>query len=231
MRSLKDYILNEGFKLGKNKVDTEDDAVDLDLPSGTLWCKYNVGAKPGSTAESWYGDYFMWGDIKYVTNKECDWKNYKWCNNNDESLSKYCYKSKTNFWDGKGNPDNKLVLDLEDDMANANMKGDWKMPTKEQFQELIDNTTSEWLTDYNGISGLNGRLFTSKTNNNTLFIPAAGLRDYSSINSIGFNIVVWSSSLFTDNPSSAYVLSSYKYDIYTNRAYRISGCSVRGIIN
>lgn len=49
----------------------------------------------------------------------------------------------------------------------------WRMPTEEEIQELIDNTISTWINSYNG-SGINGTLFTSKTNTNTLFVPASG---------------------------------------------------------
>lgn len=52
------------------------------------------------------------------------------------------------------------------------MGGDWTMPTKEQFEELINNTTYQWVTDYNG-GGYNGALFTAN-NGNSLFMPARG---------------------------------------------------------
>ena len=225
--SIDDYVL-EGFKLGKNKIDKEDDIVDLDLPSGTLWCKYNVGAKPGSTPESWYGDYFMWGDIEPATNKRCVWANYKYIN---DKLTKYCPFDEPAFWDGKGKPDNKLVLNKEDDMAAANMKGDWKMPTKEQLQELLDNTTNEWVKDYNDIHELNGRVFTSKTNGNTLFIPAAGYRIGSSVHTVGFMAYVWSSTLDDRYPHYAHILVGDSYRIHTSKEWRNSEFSVRAIMN
>ena len=120
MIDLKTY-LTEGFKLGKNKVDKEDDYVDLELPSDTLWCKYNVGATCESTPESWYGDYFMWGDTEPITNKNSVWDNYKYCNGSEEYLTKYCTTNKPDYWSGIGNPDNKVTLDEEDDMASVNM--------------------------------------------------------------------------------------------------------------
>ena len=231
MRDIVTYI-NEGFKLGKNKVKKEKDFVDLGLPSRTLWATSNVGALCGSTAESWYGDYFMWGDPESVTNKMCNWENYKWCTGDGNKLIKYCTSNKTNYWDGKGKPDNKLVLDEEDDMANANMGGNWKMPTKEELQELINNTTNEWVTDYNGISGLNGILFTSKSNDNTLFIPAAGFLSLSSINNAGYNFYIWSSTLNVSNPNNAYILNGGDiYKIYVTTDCRYYEFPVRAIMN
>ena len=228
--SIDDYI-NESFRLGKNKVDTKDDFVDLDLPSKTLWCKYNVGATCKSNPKSWYGDYFMWGDIEPVTNKRCDWDNYKHCNGNYNKLTKYCPSNKINNWDVKGKPDNKLVLDLEDDIANDNMGGNCKMPTKGQLQELMNNTTNEWVKDYNDIQGLNGRLFKSKTNNNTLFIPAAGYYNSKNLYYAGSNVSIWSSTLHAKYPNDAYYLNSSTSVMYITDQYRCCGCPVRAVIN
>ena len=228
MKDLRSYIL-EGFKLGKNKVKKEEnDFVYLDLPSKTLWAKYNVGAKPGSTTESWYGDYFMWGDPEPADNKICDWNNYKYTNGSPGHLIKYC--TNIAYWDGKGIPDNKLVLDEEDDMANANMGGDWKIPTKEQLQELLDNTTSKWVRKYNDIQKLNGRLFTSKTNGNTLFIPAAGFRD-NSVHLDGSYVAIWSSLLETTDPTAACSIGSSSSDLSIRHPYRHYGISVRAVMN
>ena len=230
MKDLKTYVL-EGFKLGKNKVDIEEDFVNLDLPSGTLWCKYNVGATCGYDAESWYGDYFMWGDTKPANSKTCNFANYKYCNGSYNKITKYCSSSQTYNWDGKGKPDDILELYKEDDMANANMDGNWKMPINEQFQELIDNTTSEWIKNYKGISGLNGRLFKSKKNSDTLFIPAAGYRNDNNVSNVGLNISVWSSTRGIHRPAQAYHLYSTNDSIYTRRGPRTYGFSVRAVIN
>ena len=234
MKDLKTYLI-EGFRLGKNKVDRDDDDfVDLNLPSKILWCKYNVGAKPGSTAESWYGDYFMWGDTESVGSKTCDWTNYKYCNGNNKTFTKYCNIDKISCWAGKGKPDNKLTLDEEDDMANANMGGDWKMPTEDDIQELIDNTTHEWVKRYNNIQGLNGILFKSKMNNNTLFIPAAGYHDFNSKNSVNEtrnNACIWSSTLNYKYSYDAYYLNSYSHNTYLTNKYRCCACPVRAVMN
>ena len=230
MRDLVTYI-NEGFKLGKNKVKkVEEDFVDLDLPSGTLWCKYNVGATCESNAKSWYGDYFMWGDPEPATNRECSWRNYKYCNG--ESLTKYCPDDKIDDWGGKGNPDNKLVLDLEDDMANVNMGEDWKMPSQEQFEELINNTKHIWVKNYNDIQGLNGRLFISETNDNELFMPAAGYQHALFARLVGSNVRLWSSVLSDDCPNYASNLHSNSISTFpNNHSFRNCGFPVRGVMS
>ena len=230
MRDIVTYI-NEGFKLGKNKVKKEKDFVDLGLPSRTLWATSNVGALCGSTAESWYGDYFMWGDPESVTNKMCNWENYKWCTGDGNKLIKYCTSNKTNYWDGNGNPDNKLVLDEEDDMATFNIDYNWKMPTKIQIDELIDRTTNKWVTDYQDISGLNGILFTSKSNDNILFIPAAGFKIYTSFKFIGAQVRIWSSSLCVHTTTDANYLYCSSSLASVSNCYRYFGFSIRGVMN
>lgn len=227
MKSIHTYI-TEKLNIKDINVNT-DNIVGLGLPSGTLWCKYNVGATNGSTAESWYGNYFKWGDTEPVDVKKYNWNNKY--NNDNNKLTKYCPIDRTDYWDGSGKPDNKLELDIQDDMANANTTGKYKLPTKEQLEELIKNTTNEWITNYQGISGLNGWLFTSKTNNNTLFIPAAGDRDGDYDDYGGSNINVWSSSLMINNPRYAYLLRADRHDIYLYTYNRCAGLPVRPILN
>ena len=69
------------------------------------------------------------------------------------------------------------ILELEDDAANANWGGDWHIPSKEEMEELIDNCTWTWTAQ----DGANGYKVTSKTNGNSIFLPAAG---YASLQNI-----------------------------------------------
>ena len=79
------------------------------------------------------------------------------------------------------------------------------MPTQTDFQELLSGTTNEWITNYNG-TGVNGRKFTSKTNGNSIFFPAAGCRSGSWFSDQGDYGLVWSSSLNTSHPTYAWSL-------------------------
>jgi hypothetical protein len=127
--------------------------VDLGLPSGTLWATCNIGAD--SPEE--YGDYFAWGETE--TKEIYTWETYKWCNGTKESITKY-------------NADGPDELLPEDDAATAIWGDNWQMPSEEQIEELrdYDNTTQEWTTE----NGINGWKITSKTNGNSIFLPAAG---------------------------------------------------------
>ena len=194
--------------------------VDLGLPSGLKWAKCNVGA----TSETDYGDYFMWGSTEPNTADECNWTTYKHCNGSESKLTKY--NNLTSF----GTVDNITTLESVDDAATQIMGSDWRMPTKDEIQELIDNTDSEWIEDFNG-TGVNGRKFTSKADTSKyIFIPAAGVREDSSSFMQGFNGNVWSSSLFTSRPKNAWYLNFFSDDFYVDYADRNYGLMVRGVL-
>lgn len=190
--------------------------VDLGLPSGTLWAITNVGAdKPED-----YGDYFAWGE---TTPKDVyDWSNYKWCNGSFSTLTKYCTSSNYGY---NGYTDSKYALDAEDDAATANWGSEWRMPTMDQMEELINNCTTVWTT----INGVNGRLFTSNINGATLFLSAAGgrLSEPGNVGSYGY---YWSRSLHFASPFCADILQfSSSNDMAVDGSYRLIGYTVRAV--
>ena len=192
------------------------DYVDLGLPSGLLWATCNVGADSPED----YGDYFAWGE---TTPKDTyNWSSYQYCNGSSNTLTKYCNKSSYGY---NGFTDNLTTLLPEDDAATANWGGNWRMPTKEEFQELYNNTTVTWTTQ----NGVNGRLFTA-SNGYSLFLPAAGYRLNSSLDFAGSYGLYWSSSLYTDSPYHALELNfnSGRYSMYGScRYYGLSFRPVR----
>ena len=171
--------------------------VDLGLPSGLLWATCNVGASEPEEC----GDYFAWGETK--PKSDYSWNTYKW-GSDERQLTKYC----TDSGYGKdGFTDNKTTLDLADDAARANWGGQWRMPTKEDFEELINNTSSKWISDAKWISpriGGSGYVFTA-SNGNYLFLPDAGCR-YGKLPGRDGSPGYWSSSLGTECPDGAYYL-------------------------
>ena len=121
----------------KNYIQFRQNFVDLDLPSGTLWCKYNLGVNPDQliNPEDWYGDYYAWGELK-GNKPEFRWKNYKF--GDYSKLTKYCNNSKFGL---NGFTDNLTQLLPEDDVAyqNKNLYNfKCHIPTEEQFKELIN---------------------------------------------------------------------------------------------
>ena len=177
--------------------------IDLGLPSGTLWADRNIGAAEPEE----YGDFYAWGETE--PKKEYTWNTYKW----DVYCTKYNKK------------DGKTVLEPEDDVVYLKTKGVAHIPTIEQIHELLNNTTSKYKT----INGIVGRLYKSKVNGNTIFIPFAGNCDVSSITGINRFSRYWSSSLYSPNHQMTY----YLYAIYDNSVIfvkdRYVGLSVRGV--
>ena len=156
-------------------------AVDLGLPSGTLWCKLNLGASETSNLEDWYGDYYAWGEIH--TKHIYSWGNYKWCKILHKNLTKYCCEPE---YGNKGFTDNITKLQDSDNVVIQTMKSEhdfqFNMPSKKQFEELLNYTTHKWVKDYKHINGLNGLVFTGR-NKNKLFMPACGyFRDEQKLN-------------------------------------------------
>jgi hypothetical protein len=185
----------------------------VDLGLSVKWATCNVGAsKPEE-----YGDYFAWGETE--PKSTYDLGTYKYCNGSPTSLTKYCTDS---YY---GTVDNKTQLELSDDAARANLGGSWRMPTDAELTELREQCTWTWTTQ----NGVNGYKVTSKSNGNSIFLPAAGYRHVSSLHDAGSDGRYWSSSLSTDAPGCAWYV--YLLSVYVYRGYydRYEGFSVRPV--
>lgn len=187
--------------------------VDLGLPSGTLWATMNVGA---SRPED-YGYYFAWGET--TPKQSYDWSNYKWCNGAADKQIKYCTKS------GYGKVDNKTELDFADDAAYVNWGPQWRMPSKEQQDELRAECNWQWTTR----NGVNGYLVTSKRNSASLFLPAAGYRFEAESICVGKYGCCWSRTLDVENPDYAFDLYFGSDGVDWGSYDRYGGRSVRAV--
>ena len=186
--------------------------VDLGLPSGTLWAAMNVGASNETDA----GLYFAWGETQgYAASQVGVDKIFTW---NDYKFGKWNDLSKYNSTDGL------TTLEPTDDAAYALSNGQYIMPTKEQFEELIEHTTSRWDDDRKGY------VFVSKINGSELFFPAAGLCKDGSVNDVGDFGFLWGSALYTEYVSFAwyFLFNSAGAGVYNFR--RVFGQSVRGVV-
>ena len=166
--------------------------VDLGLPSGTLWATCNVGAN----CPEEYGDYFAWSET--VPKDEFTYENYKWWYFDENG---YRYISKYNTRSDFGPVDNKTEMEPEDDAARVYMGTSWCIPSLEQVAELVNTCAWQW-TERNGV---NGHLVTGP-NGNTMFLPAAGYYDGSSLEYVGTYGIYWSRSLYSYLPDRAYCL-------------------------
>ncbi len=204
------YTLTDGEKFAKP---IPKYAVDLGLPSGTLWADRNVGARYPED----YGDYFAWGETE--PKDYYSWGTYKWCNGTETTITKYCTK------DSNGTVDNKTILDLEDDAAYVNMGATWRIPTYAEQRELINECTWEWTI----LNGVNGRKVTGP-NGNSIFLPAAGLRGNDIFVNVGSTGYYWSSLLNSDYPvfGNDLILEAGQYTWGT--IVRWEGLSVRAVV-
>ena len=189
--------------------------VDLELPSKTLWATCNIGANKPSD----YGMYFQWGDTQGYTKEQVG---------KDKQFSENCYKWSINRSYSNFNKYTDLcsTLELEDDAANFNMKGDWHMPSPDQIQELIDNTKGV-LTIQDDVIGMK---FTSK-NDKSIFIPVAGDAWEGKVSYTGIYGYIWSSAV---SPVINFYAQCLYFDVWGPKLYfgsnRCIGYPIRGVI-
>lgn len=129
----------------------QEERVDLGLSSGILWATCNIGA----SSPSEIGDYFAWGERE--PKDVYGWDTYKLCRGSYNSIFKYT------------ETDGKKVLDSQDDVAKSMLGGEWRIPTKEDMEELVEECEWKW-------TSLNGQLGWKVigSNNNYIFLPASG---------------------------------------------------------
>ena len=223
------------------------DYVDLGLPSQLKWAKCNIGA----TNEEEAGLYFQWGDTQgYTAEQVGDGEGLK-----TFSLADYKFSidgSSSNF--SKYNAsDSKTILDPEDDAAHVNMGGNWRMPTREEYDELLMNTdvylvptegeeiqgTAQeqpsgsveinWVSQAEGT--LKGVKFYKKGDKQTyMFVPATGVASLGSVQDVGQGGYLRSSSLRSSDVLYArcFVFNANYCNI--SDSYRYVGLPMRGVL-
>ena len=146
----------------------------VDLGLSVKWAAGNVGA----TSPEQAGLYFYWGETVGYT---------------AEQVTSGVRAFTQNEYNAGPAASISTDLTLAQDAARANLGGNWRMPTKAEYQELLDNCDATWVSSYMG-KGVAGRLYTSKVNGNSVFFPAAGLCNYSSVYYVGSFGLYWSAS-------------------------------------
>lgn len=188
--------------------------IDLGLPSGLLWASTNVGAEKPEE----FGLYFAWGETQgysgITDEKVFYWSDYKLCLGTETTLIKYNNQLASGT----------VTLELVDDAAYVSDNA-CRMPTKADLEELTANTTSTWET----LNGVNGRRFTSKTNGNSIFVPAAGYCDSGSVYGVGSGGGLWSSSLNESNPRLGWFLYFDSGNVDVGSLDRYNGFTVRAV--
>ena len=219
--------------------------VDLGLPSGTKWCKYNLGGK----GEDYYGALYSWGEVETkdsyydVSYKHyeayTDWSKYKEGEDRFRysvehvkcELTKYCPDPKYGY---QGYSDNYTQLLPEDDVATYTKDYRYKIPSEEDFKELMKYTDVVWDGEKRGYR------FTSKLDpSKYIFLPLAGYKmddvgrwfDNGKRHSADYEGIYWTSTLNKYNPHEAmaldFITTSYPS---IKSAKRFFGCSIRPVV-
>ena len=141
------------------------------------------------------------------------------CDGSSSTLTKYNNNS------SYGTVDTLTTLEQVDDAAYTS-DNTCRMPTRAELEELTANTTSTWET----LNGVNGRRFTSKTNGNSIFVPAAGGCYDGSVDFVGSYGYLWSSSLNESNPRNGWNLNFNSSNVNVNNNNRYNGLTVRAVL-
>ena len=192
--------------------------IDLGLASGTMWATCNVGAtKPEDN-----GLLFQWGrtDGYMYGDKNNQFRTHS--QNKQDTKNEFIPKTTSGKVYKAGD-----ILELEDDAAHTHMGSAWRMPTKEQLEELYNNTTHKVET----INGVKGMMLTSNINGHQLFIPFAG---YWNNRNDSFNYIrsvanIWSSQVYKDNKGIYVLYCSSSGLSYIGVNYRSVAFLVRGV--
>lgn len=112
-------------------VPVPNNCVDLGLASGLLWAKCNMG----TTEPTELGDYYAWAEISTKKKYSAEtYKHYKWADYKLKRIKKY------NAEDGK------TVIDPDDDAARVNLGVGYRIPTQEDWKELLDECNWQAVT-------------------------------------------------------------------------------------
>ncbi len=195
------------------------EAIDLGL--SVRWASCNLGAVSALD----FGHYYAWGETN--PKERYALPTYMLANKYDDdleypNLTKYCDNAK----DGdNGFVDNKTVLEPEDDAATVNWCEKWRMPTDAEWTELRENCT--WTWEMQGSHS--GYRVTSKTNSNSIFLPAAGYRIRTIFDAVSKSGHYWSSSLMEGHCITAKEFRFTETYMYGSNTYRYGGLSIRPV--
>ncbi len=209
-------------------------AVDLGLPSGTLWATCNVGAhSPEET-----GCYYAWGETTgSCEGKDCfSWEYYKYNHYDDnvtesvfgECLTKYCPNSDFGY---NGYSDNLKILEAEDDAATVNWGGQWHTPTYDEFNELRNkNYTTLTLTTINDVKGVLVTSLIEGYTDKSIFFPMTGMYDWRTIDDYGNYAEYWISEVYRENTArKAHFTDAGKAGIGSRE--RDTGLTIRPVVS
>lgn len=180
--------------------------IDLGLPSGVRWAPFNVDVRNAggfaTSAAQYDCSFFSWGNTEsHVPTSEHEFS-YNW----GDSIEGPYATTPGAAIEYPGS------ISLENDPARIYCGGLWRMPTKIELEELLNNVEfiddegvviqgSNKLTEYNGVVGL---LMRSVINGARIFFPCSGYGTNQLWRSRGTSGLYWSVDLY--GATNAYVM-------------------------
>ena len=192
----------------------------VDLGLSVKWATCNVG----SVLASDEGKLFQFGRVDGYRYNDSNNQFRTNAQNKQDTGNEYIPKTASGKTYNVGE-----TLQPADDVARVNMGGAWRMPTNDQLEELLNNTTHNVVT----VNGVQGMLFTSTKpgyEGKQLFIPFAGYWSDASFTAAGSTANVWSSQVHPSSVNGAYRLRCYSSgNAYIDNFSRSFAFSVRGV--
>jgi len=185
-----------------------DDLVDLGL--SVKWCNHNLGAVKAED----YGGYYAWWETE--VKNEYNWATYFDSPYNDDGLWKGCDIDED-------------ISATQYDAAFLGLGDEYRLPTKDEMQELVDNCSWEW----SQIGDVYGFIVTG-SNGNNIFLPAGGNMENDEVSNVGQYGGYWSSTPLSESSKgmagNLYFFGSPSYTLFnTQWSNRYSGRSIRPV--
>ena len=180
----------------------EDGKVQL-WKGGPYWADKNIGAEKPED----HGLYFWWGDTVGYRREGNSWiasdgssSNFSFSSVNMKPYDKDVSTLQSDGW--VVSKDGTYVLAPEHDAAHVHLGGSWRVPTKQELEDLNKKCDWVWTTR----NGVNGFIVSGKGDyeSASIFLPAAGYVNGTLLNNAGSDGSYWSSV-----PDSSYSKNSW----------------------
>ena len=209
----------------------------VDLGLSVNWGSFNLWA----TCPEEEGAYYAWGEVDYnalgdstVYKSSFDWKDYMLCEKNSVGpdgvplFTKYCYDP---LYGIDGFTDDLLILEEEDDAASVLLEDGWRIPTAEEWEELVRNCKWEY-NEVNGVPGIKVTSMVPGYTDRSIFFPKSGRIEHGSAAFYDF-AYYWSSSLKSpdneERPSMACACEIVNGGGGSKAFDRAFGCNIRPV--
>lgn len=201
----------------------------VDLGLSVKWATCNIGASMPIEQ----GDFYAWGEIMpkryyqrttYVFYDETHDLNTKYQAKTEVLVAKHLLRKNEYLTMG----DDKTTLEKCDDVANKKLLGNWRMPTAQEFQELIKNCKWTWTT-INEVKGYKVQSNKQGYTDKSIFLPACGYFRIDKHIYSGEEGNYWSSNRSAESEHAKMMNFTKKGVDANDKEYRCYGMSIRPV--